>query len=299
VRCGGPGLARLAAAGHAPRLRRASGGGVPTGRVRFPVAPSRWAAALPRPQVHTGGTPHGKHAPCACMSPLRAPCVLSLCAHFGSSLCVPALHTPACPYCVHGDPCSLSSTCACSSPCPLRAPMRCVLELCAFVLGVWCTCAVFARSCGIRSSTSSTSRGCAGPCFVLALCMLASSRLRLPCSRCVYLLCMRLLCMLALCALALHMLALRASAVRALAVRARAVRLCAGCGVLVQRSPTSCGFPSSTSPTHFQRPSAPSDAPARRPLMLMHMHLPYPLPTPPMLLFQSIKDYPRARRLRT
>ena len=64
----------------------------------------------------------------------------------------------------------------------------------------------------------------------------ALSRLRLPCSRCVYLLCMRLLCMLALCALALPMLALRAPAVRALAVRARAVRFRAVCGVLVQCS---------------------------------------------------------------
>jgi hypothetical protein len=102
VLCGGAGLPRLAAAGHAPRLRRTGGGGVPTGRVRFPVTPSRWAAALTRPQVHTGGTLHDKHAPCACMRPLRVPCVPSLCAHFGSSLCVPALRTSACPYCVHG-----------------------------------------------------------------------------------------------------------------------------------------------------------------------------------------------------
>ena len=41
--------------------------------------------------------------------------------------------------------CSLSSTCACSSPCLLRVPMRCVLELCTLVLGVWCTCAAFAQ----------------------------------------------------------------------------------------------------------------------------------------------------------
>ena len=69
------------------------------------------------------------------------------------------------------------------------------------------------RSCALRSSKSSTSRGCAGPCFMLALYMLA------------------------LCALALPMLALRTPAVRALAMRARAVRLRAACGVLVQRSP--------------------------------------------------------------
>ena len=51
----------------------------------------------------------------------------------------------------------------------------------------------------------------------------------------------RLLCMLAVCALALPMLALRAPAVPALAVRACAVRFRAVCGVLVQRSSTSCG----------------------------------------------------------
>ena len=38
----------------------------------------------------------------ASMRPLRAPCVPSPCAHFGSLLCVPALRTPVCPYCVHG-----------------------------------------------------------------------------------------------------------------------------------------------------------------------------------------------------
>ena len=41
--------------------------------------------------------------------------------------------------------CSLSSICARSSPCLLRVPMRCVLELCTLVLGVWCTCAAFAQ----------------------------------------------------------------------------------------------------------------------------------------------------------
>ena len=46
--------------------------------------------------------------------------------------------------------------------------------------------------------------------------------------------------MLALCVLALLILALRVPAVPALAVRARAVRLRAVCGVLVQRSSTSC-----------------------------------------------------------
>jgi hypothetical protein len=32
----------------------------------------------------------------------------------------------------------------CVLPCLLRVPMLCVLELCAFVLGMWCTCAAFA-----------------------------------------------------------------------------------------------------------------------------------------------------------
>jgi len=91
-------------------------------------------------------------------------------------------------------------------------------------------------SCGTRSSTTLTSRGCAGPYFMLALCMLALSHLRRPCSRCVHPLCMRLLCMPSF---------LRACvshpAGRALAMRARAVCLRVVCGVLVQRLPTSCG----------------------------------------------------------
>ena len=103
--------------------------------------------------------------------------------------------------------CSLSSTCACSSPCLLRVPMLCVLELCAFVLDVWCCTGALVqrspRSCGLRSPTSSTSRGCAGQCFVLALCMLA------------------------LCALAPPMLPLRVPAVRAIAVHACVARACA------------------------------------------------------------------------
>ena len=179
----------------------------------------------------------------ASMRSLRAPCVPSLCAHFGSLLCVPALRTPVYPYCVHGvlvqfvvDMCARAHTC-CAGPCG-------VCSSCA--PSCWaCQCGVLVqrstRSCDIRSSTSSTSRGCTGPCFVLALCMLALSYLCPPCSRCVYLLCMRLLCMLAVCALALPMLALRAPAVPVLAVRACAVRFRAVCGVLVQRSYTWCG----------------------------------------------------------
>ena len=142
----------MTAAGRAPRLRRAGGGGVTADRVRFPL---RRRAALvgggiaAAPKVPYTQAEHDM----ASMRPLRAPCVPSLCAHFGSLLCVPALRTPGCPYCVHGalvqfvvDMCVLEPMpCACSSPCLLRVPMRCVLELCTLVLGVWCTCAALAQ----------------------------------------------------------------------------------------------------------------------------------------------------------
>ena len=119
--------------------------------------------------------------------------------------------------------------------------MRCVLELCILVLGVWCTCAAFAQivrhPLGIIVDISGVHRPvlCAGAVHTYVVVPVS------PCSRCVYLLCMRLLCMLAVCALALPMLALRAPAVPALAVRACAVRFRAVCGVLVQRSYTWCG----------------------------------------------------------
>jgi len=160
-------------------------------RARRRAAPVGGIAAAPK--VHTGGTRHGKHAPCAC-----APCAPP--AYPRCALCVPALRTPACPYCVHGVlVCSLSSTCACSHAC--CACPCCACSSCA--PSCWACGALVQRSprsCGIRSSTSSTSRGCASPCFVLAPCMLALSRLRLPCSRCVHLLCVPLLCVSALCA---------------------------------------------------------------------------------------------------
>ena len=70
----------------------------PTRRRAAPVGGGIAAA----PRVRTGRTRHGKHAPCACMRPLRAPCVPLLCASLGSLLRVPALRMPACPYCVHG-----------------------------------------------------------------------------------------------------------------------------------------------------------------------------------------------------
>ena len=104
---------------------------------------------------------------------------------------------------------------------------------------------------------------------------------------------MRLLCMLALCALALPMLALRAPAVRALAVRVRAVRFRAGrvvclCSARLHRA----DFFRQRRRHPFQSPSAPSDAPARRPLMLMHMHLPYPLTHSPCCRFNPLKTIP-------
>ena len=111
-----------------------------------------------------------------------------------------------------------------SAACALAVRTRCcACPCCAFPCcapSCW-ACGVLvqrsSRSCALRSSKSSTSRGCTGPCFVLALYMLS------------------------FCALALPMLALCAPAVRALAMRARAVCLRVVCGVLVQRSPTSCG----------------------------------------------------------
>ena len=120
---------------------------------------------------------------------------------------------------------SLSLTFACLSPCRLRVPMRCVLELCAFVLGVWCTCAAFSQIvrhplvnvvdiAWVRRPVLCS--GAAHVCVVaLASPMLALrapvmyalavhafviARLRFPCSRCVHLLCVPLLCVPALCA---------------------------------------------------------------------------------------------------
>ena len=246
----------------AQRLRRppqATGHGEPpnltltAGCRQHPAAERPVAAAGAHWKVCTRGNKRRScTAPCSC----RASCVLQAVAHT-RSLATPGCFTTT----VHrgsqvqvrgalstrhcGFMCTLSAQracCVCLRYARLRFPCsRCVHLLfvsCAVVRALavhsraarlragWACGALVQRSprlCGIRSSTSSTSRGCTGPCFELA-CMLALSRLRLPCSCCVYLLCMRLLCMLALCALALPMLALRAPAVRALAVHARAVR---------------------------------------------------------------------------
>ena len=220
-------------------MRRAGGGGVTAGRVlRSPV---RRRAALvgggiaAAPKVHTGGTRPGKHAPPARpvrTLAVRALRVFALCAS-AAHACVPVL----CARCT----CAVSSTCACSSPCLLRVPMRCVLELCTLVLGVWCTCAAFAQIvrhplvnvvdiAGVHRPVLSA--GLVHACFVRA----CASHACVACTCCVCV-CSKF----ALCALALPMLALRVLAVCALPVRACAVRFRAVCGVLVQRSSTSCG----------------------------------------------------------
>jgi hypothetical protein len=122
-------------------------------------------------------------------------------------------------------PLSLSSTCACSSSCLLRVPMRCVLELCALVLGVWCTCAAFAQIvrrplvnvvdiAGVHRAVLCAGAAClrcrtcvpharvACTCCACDWCArLRYARLHFPCSRCVYLLCLPSLCVPALCAL--------------------------------------------------------------------------------------------------
>ena len=123
--------------------------------------------------------------------------------------------------------------------------------------------------------------------------MLALLRFRLPCLRCVYLLCMRLPCMLVLCTLALPMLVLCAPAVRSLAVRVCAMRFRAGRVVYLYSARLHrADFFRQRRRHHFQRPSAPSDASARRPLLLMHMHLPYPLTLSPCCRFNPLKTTP-------
>jgi len=103
----------------------------------------------------------------------------------------------------------------------MRVPMRCVLELCALVLGVWCTCAAFAqivrrplvnvvdiagralcwRCACLRCRTCVPHARVACTCCPCAWCArLRYARLRFPCSRCVHLLCLPLLCVPALCA---------------------------------------------------------------------------------------------------
>ena len=77
-------------------------------------------------------------------------------------MCAPA---PPCSCCV--CPCCVCHCCACPC-CTTSCGARGVLAQHS------------SRSCALRSSTSSTWRGCAGPCFVLALCRLALCALALP-----------------------------------------------------------------------------------------------------------------------
>jgi len=90
---------------------------------------------LPRPLRYT----QAEHD-MASMRPLRAPCVPSLCAHFRSLLCVPALRTPVCPYCVHGvlvqfvvDMCMLEPMPAARAVCAraVHPPAGRVVHLCS------------------------------------------------------------------------------------------------------------------------------------------------------------------------
>ena len=161
----------------------------------------------------------------ASMRPLRAPCVPSLCAHFGSLLCVPALRTPVCPYCVHGvlvqfvvDMCVLEPMPAarahavCARAVHPRAGR--VVHLCsvrpdratsarqrrrhrggapARALCWRCAC-LRCRACVPHARVACT-------CCAYACCAcLRYARLHFPCSRCVHLLCLPLLCVPALCA---------------------------------------------------------------------------------------------------
>ena len=128
------------------------------------------------------------------------------------SVC-PALRTPACPSC---------------------AP------------ACWACGAANSPGC-LRSSTSSTSRGCAGRCFVRQR---RRHRGGAPAGALFW-------CCACVCALALPVLALRAPAARARAVRARVVCFRAGCVVCLFSSHD--GARSSMSPTHHipRRPDMP------------------------------------------
>ena len=139
-------------------------------------------------------------------------------------------------------PLSLSLTGACSSPCLLRVPMRCVLELCTLVLGVWCTCAAFAQIvrrplvnvvdiAGVHRAVL-----CAGAVHACVVVLVSP--------------------MLAVRAPAVHALGVHACGMRACTSHARVACTCCSCPccacprcalscgacvVLVQRSPTPCG----------------------------------------------------------
>ena len=255
----------MAAAGRAPRLRRTA----EACRLvaSFPCAPSRRAgggiAAAPR--VRTGRTRHGKHAPCACMRPLRAPCVPSLCAGLGSLLRVPALRMPACPYCVHGALVQFVVDMYMLEPMPaarahamraraVRLRAGRVVHLCSFLPDR----AASARQ-RLRHRVGAPARALFWRCACLR-CRACVSHARVACTRYVYACC----ACFRYCALAFPMLALCAPALRALALRARAMRPRVVCGVLVQRSTKSCGARSRYRHHTLRRPRRP-DMPSRRP----------------------------------
>ena len=172
VRCGRPGLVRLAAAGRAPRLRRAGGGGVTAGRVRFPV---RRRAAL----VGGGIAAAPKFVVDMCvlepMPAARAHAVRARAVH------------PRAGRVVHL--CSVRPDRATSARQRRRhrggAPARALCWRCACLR---------CRACVPHARVACT-------CCACACCAcLRYARLRFPCSRCVHLLCLPLLCVPALCA---------------------------------------------------------------------------------------------------
>ena len=122
----------------------------------------------------------------------------------------------------------VSSTCACSSPCLLRVPMRCVLELCILVLGVWCTCAAFAQivrhPLGIIVDISGVHRPvlCAGAVHACVVVLVSPMLpLRVP---------------------AVHALAVHACVMRACTSHARVVCTCCACPCCAcQSCAFSCG----------------------------------------------------------
>ena len=146
VRCGGPGLARWAAAEACAALasrgrRRRTGWSRPWTVSLRAVAPRRWTVALCAGWARTvalcaGWARHVRacvpSAPRACPRCARGAGRRSVCPRC-ARLCARAV----CAVCS----CGLSSACACLGPCLLRVPVLCVPALCAFVLGVWCDCA--------------------------------------------------------------------------------------------------------------------------------------------------------------
>ena len=174
---------------------------------------------MPRPLRYT----QAEHD-MASMRPLRAPCVPSLCAHFGSLLCVPALRTPVYPYCVHGvlvqfvvDMCVLEPMPAARAHavraravhpragrvvhlCSVRSDRATFARHHRRHLGgaparalCWRCACLRCRACVPHAPVACT-------CCTCACCAcLRYARLHFPCSRCVHLLCLPLLCVPELC----------------------------------------------------------------------------------------------------